>query len=114
MSLREAAQQAFDLLMDTQIPATPDVDAVIIALSTALSEQDEIDLTTVYLAGRMDEQKVQRKPLTDEEILSDEVLRYHFGCNGGAGPVSQKGIKVIRAVERAHGIKQYQNEAAQA
>ena len=46
----------------------------------------------------------QRKPLTDEEILSDEVLRYHFGCNGGAGPVSQKGIKIIRAVERAHGI----------
>jgi len=32
------------------------------------------------------------------------VLRYHFGCNGGAGPVSQKGIKIIRAVERAHGI----------
>jgi hypothetical protein len=46
----------------------------------------------------------QRKPLTDEEILLDEVLRYHFGCNGGAGPVSQKGIKIIRAIERAHGI----------
>ena len=46
----------------------------------------------------------ERKPLTDEEILLDEVLRYHFGCNGGAGPVSQKGIKIIRAVERAHGI----------
>jgi len=48
--------------------------------------------------------ETQRKPLTDEEILSDEVLRYNFGCNGGAGPVSQKGIKIVRAIERAHGI----------
>jgi hypothetical protein len=102
VSLREAAQQAFDLLMDTQIPATPDVDAVIIALSTALSEQDEIDLTTVYLAGRMDEQKVQRKPLTDEEIVQISIDT----------PVNLYAF--ARAIERAHGIKQYQNEAAQA
>ena len=46
----------------------------------------------------------QRAPLTDEQILLDEVLRYNFGCNGGAGPVSQKGIKIVRAIERAHGI----------
>lgn len=34
--LREAAQQALHLLLDTQIPATPDVDKVIIALRDAL------------------------------------------------------------------------------
>jgi len=36
--------------------------------------------------------------LTDKEILADEVLRYHFGLNGGAGPVSKKGKAVIEAV----------------
>jgi len=35
--------------------------------------------------------------LTDEEILSDDTLRYYYGMNGGAGPVSQKGKKVIAA-----------------
>jgi hypothetical protein len=36
-TLREAAQQALQLLLDTtQIPATPDVDAAIIALRDAL------------------------------------------------------------------------------
>ena len=112
MSLREAAQQAFDLLMDTQIPATPDVDAVIIALSTALSEQDEIDLTTVYLAGRMDEQKVQRKPLTDEEV--DRAIERHAGGHDLSDSEYRSMAKFARAIERAHGIKQYQDEAAQA
>jgi len=37
--------------------------------------------------------------LTDEEILSDDTLRYYYGMNGGAGPVSQKGKKVIAAIE---------------
>jgi len=37
--------------------------------------------------------------LTDEEILTDDVLRYHFGLNGGAGPVSKKGKAVIAAIE---------------
>ncbi len=36
--------------------------------------------------------KVQkRKPLTDKQILADETLRYYFGLNGGAGPVSKQG-----------------------
>jgi hypothetical protein len=43
-------------------------------------------------------------PLTDEQILADETLRYHFGLNGGAGPVSKKGRAVIDAIEAAHGI----------
>jgi hypothetical protein len=47
----------------------------------------------------------QRKPLTDEEILADEVLRYHFGLNGGAGPVSKYGRRIVSAVERLHEIK---------
>ena len=37
--------------------------------------------------------------LTDEEILADDVLRYHFGMNGGAGPVSKKGKTIIEAIE---------------
>ena len=37
--------------------------------------------------------------LTDEEILADDVLRYHFGLNGGAGPLSKKGKAIISAVE---------------
>jgi hypothetical protein len=37
--------------------------------------------------------------LTDKEVLADDVLRYHFGLNGGAGPVSKKGKAVIEAIE---------------
>jgi hypothetical protein len=48
----------------------------------------------------------QRKPLTDAQILANETLRYHFGLNGGAGPVSKKGRAVIDAIEAAHGIKE--------
>ena len=44
-------------------------------------------------------------PLTDEQltkaVLADETLRYYFAINGGTGPVSAKGFKVFRAVERA-------------
>ena len=47
-------------------------------------------------------------PLTEAQltaaVLADETLRYYFALNGGAGPVSNKGVKVFRAVERAHGI----------
>lgn len=37
--------------------------------------------------------------LTDEEILADDVLRYYFGLNGGAGPVSKSGRKIVDALE---------------
>ena len=37
--------------------------------------------------------------LTDEEILSDDTMRYYYGMNGGAGPVSQKGKKIVAAIE---------------
>ena len=46
----------------------------------------------------------QRQPLTDKQILADETLRYYFGQNGGAGPVSKQGRKVVDAIEAAHGI----------
>jgi len=49
-------------------------------------------------------QPAQRKPLTDKQILADETLRYYFGQNGGAGPVSKQGRKVVDAIEAAHGI----------
>jgi len=48
----------------------------------------------------------QRRPLTDKQILADETLRYYFGQNGGAGPVSKQGRKVVDAIEAAHGIKE--------
>jgi hypothetical protein len=37
--------------------------------------------------------------LTEKEILADDVLRYHFGLNGGAGPVSKKGKTIIETIE---------------
>ncbi len=36
--------------------------------------------------------------LTDEEILADGVLGYHFGKNGGAGPVTATGKAIIEVV----------------
>ncbi len=36
--------------------------------------------------------------LTDREILADDVLRYHFALNSGAGPISKKGRAIIAAV----------------
>lgn len=41
---------------------------------------------------------MQEGPLSDEMVLADETLRYHFGLNGGAGPVSAKGWGIINAV----------------
>ena len=46
----------------------------------------------------------ERQPLTDKQILADETLRYYFGQNGGAGPVSKQGRKIVDAIEAAHGI----------
>lgn len=45
--------------------------------------------------------EVQQRPwvgLTDEEILADGVLGYHFGKNGGAGPVTDTGKAIIDVV----------------
>jgi hypothetical protein len=100
MSLREAAQQALEALEYAQsldIPHFEEHVNALAALRAALAEPEQEFVCSTGLCR-------YRKPLTDEEILLDEVLRYHFGCNGGAGPVSQKGIKIVRAVERAHGI----------
>lgn len=64
-------------------------------------------LTIVYQRGFSDGKKAaQRKPLTDKEILADDTLRYYFGQNGGAGPLSKQGRKVVNAIEAAHGIKE--------
>jgi hypothetical protein len=48
----------------------------------------------------------EQEPLTDKQILADETLRYYFGQNGGAGPVSKQGRRVVDAIEAAHGIKE--------
>ena len=37
--------------------------------------------------------------LTNKEILADDVLRYYFGLNGGGGPVSKSGRKIVDAIE---------------
>ena len=50
------------------------------------------------------EDSSKRQPLTDKQILADETLRYYFGQNGGAGPVSKQGRKIVNAIEAAHGI----------
>ena len=83
------------------------------ALKAALEQQqdkltDEADtLTIVYQRGFADgKRSAQRKPLTDKDILADETLRYYFGQNGGAGPVSKQGRKVVNAIEAAHNIKE--------
>jgi bacterioferritin-associated ferredoxin len=53
-----------------------------------------------------DTSPLERKPLTDKQILANETLRYYFGQNGGAGPVSKQGRKVVDAIEALHGIKE--------
>ena len=45
--------------------------------------------------------------LTDEEILADDVLRYHFALNGGAGPISKKGKAIIDALNNKLKDKNY-------
>lgn len=45
--------------------------------------------------------------LTDEEILADDVLRYHFALNGGAGPISKKGKAIIDALNNKFKDKNY-------
>jgi hypothetical protein len=95
-TLREAAQQALEAL---DAYSWEQVDAARAALRAALSEpeQDEHDLTTVYMAGRMDEQKVQRKPLTDEEIAA-------ISAECAASAYRWNDFEFARAIERAHGI----------
>jgi hypothetical protein len=58
--------------------------------------------TKLYISPPLPE----RQPLTDKQILADETLRYYFGQNGGAGPVSKQGRRVVDAIEAAHGIKE--------
>lgn len=38
--------------------------------------------------------------VVQQTMLADELLRYNFALNGGAGPISSKGIAIFRAVER--------------
>ena len=42
----------------------------------------------------------------NKDILADETLRYYFGQNGGAGPVSKQGRKIVNAIEAFHNIKE--------
>lgn len=65
---------------------------------------DEYGLQAIDFVA--DWKAAQRKPLTDKQILADETLRYYFGQNGGAGPVSKQGKRVVDAIEALHDIKE--------
>ena len=104
MSLREAAQQALAYIEEVDY-GPYDRQPVINALRAALAEPQ-----TTHWEGCEEVHPecrtapAPRKPLTDEQIMSIDVLRYHFALNGGAGPISKKGKEIIEAIERAHGI----------
>ena len=124
-TLRQAAQQALealecmiDDLMYKDHKRVIDISNVAItALRTALEQQQaepppegllikniiaEYGLDAISFVAEW--KAAQRQPLTDKQILADETLRYYFGQNGGAGPVSKQGRKVVDAIEAAHGI----------
>lgn len=70
-------------------------------------------LHSSILQGCMCQYSMQAPPkkewqgLTDEEILADDVLRYHFALNGGAGPISKKGKAIIDALNNKLKDKNY-------
>jgi hypothetical protein len=87
-----------------------------LVLSSADEASPAVDAIRDFAKMRglsLDDAKVQdwqkkisrRKPLTDKEIMGNETLRYQFALNGGGGPISKTGRKIINAVEAAHGIK---------
>ena len=68
--------------------------------------KDEREVMRIYLSPTESSENACFIPpqrtwvgLTDKEILADDVLRYHFGLNGGAGPVSKSGRKIVDAIE---------------
>jgi len=46
----------------------------------------------------------QREPMTEKDALADKTLRYYFGLNSGKGPISEKGLRIIHAIEAHHDI----------
>lgn len=54
------------------------------------------EVAAAYNSG-VEHTKREWVSLTDEEILADDTLRYHFGMNGGAGPLSEKGKAIVGA-----------------
>ena len=89
--------EALKLALETLEYAGPSwIDArqpAITAIKEALAQSEP-----EYLAF-MDTPQRTWVGLTDKEILADDVLRYHFGLNGGAGPVSKSGRKIVDALE---------------
>ena len=77
--------------------AADEIDALRELLRQVRAERDE--LAAMHYAA------AERKPLTDKQlsaaVQADDTLRYFFSLNGGAGPVSAKGILICRAFERA-------------
>ncbi len=68
---------------------------------------------TWFVVGPLYLHPPQRKPLTDEEIWREYQGLWPF--HPAAEPKLAADIAAFaRAIERAHGIKQYQDEAAQA
>ena len=100
--LRAAAQQALEALCSAVEPKKGKVYARGFEPIDCYAMHEQA-ITALREALKQPE---QRKPLTDKDILADKTLRYYFGQNGGAGPVSKQGRKVVDAIEAAHGIKE--------
>ena len=89
-------------------PVQEPVAAMQADLAWAVGELEELDDATVQVVLVVLKKHLCTPPpaaqrqwlgLTDKEILSDDTLRYYYGMNGGAGPVSQKGKRVVAAIE---------------
>jgi hypothetical protein len=108
-------------LPPTGIPLPAEIDHVMEALRARLAQPepepfgwvkidevrqhfDTANCGTIYKTGGEGRVPLYTTPqrewvgLTDEEVLADDVLRYHFALNGGAGPISKKGRAIIAAV----------------
>jgi hypothetical protein len=66
--------------------------------SAARACRDEIRSLKSTAPAAPDSAREAMTEPTDAEILADATLRYHFGLNGGKGPVSPKGWAIVRAV----------------
>ena len=98
MTDRELLQQALDALEHLQT----DVEWQYKSPTKAMLRKVE-----KALRARLAQPEREWVGLTDKEILADDVMRYHFALNGGAGPISKKGRAIIAAVETKLKEKNY-------
>jgi vancomycin resistance protein YoaR len=112
MAYENVLEEARRTIKSMRRPASPqqagggDI-AVREALRQIIDADDRQALTQQLIdVGRaaLESEEAPKEPMSDADVLAIEVLQYNFGLNGGAGPVSKKGWKIIRAIEAHHGI----------